>query len=290
MMKLTSLIAPACLIAVLACNKPASTASTTAGTAGTTAGKGGAPYSAPEPQGISKLKALTIKDTKAGDGMLQGIKLGNSKPVQNGDLVALAYVGKLQDGTTFDTNHPGDKLAGKHDKPLVFYVGRGNVVPGLDQGVLGMVVGGERDLGIPPALGYRDHKAGPIPANSDLLFHIKLLDVVKPGEEAVYDFKELAPGSGRPIKAGDTVQIIYTEKLADGAVIDSNVGKAPFEFTIGEIPPRVISGLEKGVVGMKKGGERLLRVPPSIAFGTKLVKKVPANSTLIIQVKIVEVM
>jgi len=101
----------------------------------------------------------------------------------------------------------------------------------------------------------------------------------------------VSEGSGRPIKAGDTVQIEYTVKLSDGTLADTNVGKnTPYEFTIGELPPKVIPGLEKGVTGMKKGGVRILRIPPGIGYGTRLVSGIPPNSTLVITVKILELM
>ena len=305
MMKFPSLIVLGCLVAAIGCNKSEtpSSSSVTGSMAGTTGSlpggttTAGAPGTgAPKKQGISKLKEVTKEDLVIGNGMLQGIKVGDGKAtVAQGDLVSLEYTGKLFDGTMFDTNLPGSKLNGqpnKHAKPLAFYVGRQSVVPGLEQGVIGMKIGGKRKIGIPAALAYGNRDNDVIPANSDLQFEVTLLDIVKPGEEGVFDFKDLGAGSGRAIKKGDTVQIDYTVKLADGTVVDTSKGKAPGEFTIGEVPPRVYSGLEQGVMGMKKGGERLLRIPPHIAYGTKKIPgdKVPPNSTLIVQVKILEVM
>jgi FKBP-type peptidyl-prolyl cis-trans isomerase len=289
MMKLSSLIAIAGCLALAGCNnasKVGASAGDTAGTTGTAVADGQNGKGTSVKQGISTLKSLVVKDTKPGDGMILGIKVGTDKPVENGDLVSLEYTGKLADGTVFDTNKPGTN---KHSTPLIFYVGRGSVVPGLEQGVLGMKIGAEREIGIPPSLGYKDQEGTPIPPNSDLHFHIKLLDIVKPGEEGIYDKKDVVVGSGRAAKKGDNVRIEYTGRLEDGTVFDSNVGKAPFEFLIGAIPPAVISGLEDGVVGMKVGGERLLRIPPGIAYQTKNVSGIPPNSTLIFKVKMLGV-
>ena len=294
MMKFASLIALACLIGAVACNKPAATATTAPGSGATTTGTTG--VAAPK-KGISKLKALSIKDTKIGDGMVQGVLAGNTKPVVNGDMVTIQYTGKLQDGTLFDSNVPGTKINGHVTarSPMTFVVGTGSVVPGMDQGVLGMKIGGVRELGIPPSLGYGNRAMGDptnpaIPANSDLLFTVKLLDDVKQGEGTYFDKKDISPGSGAAVQKGDTVQVEYTVKLVDGTVVDTNVGKEPYEFTIGEQPPKVISGIEQGVIGMKKGGVRLLRIPPDIAYGSKLVKDIPPNSTLAVTVKILNIM
>lgn len=282
MMKLTSFLAAACLLVTIGCHKNAATTTSTGGTAG-----------APAAMGTAKLTKLTTTDVKIGDNVLQGIKVGNDAGVKNGDMVSVEYTGTLDNGTVFDTNVPGVLLGGapnQHAKPLTFFVGRGQVVQGFDQGMIGMKLGGERKIGIPPSLGYGPTAQGPIPGNSDLNFDIKLLDIVRPGEEGTYDSKDLAPGSGNPIKKGDTVQVEYTVKLADGTVVDTNVGKNPFLFTIGEVPSKVISGLEQGVTGMKPGGVRLLRIPPAIGYGTHLVNSIPAYSTLVIQVKILSVM
>lgn len=101
---------------------------------------------------------LTITDTKIGDG----------NEVTTGSRVSIKYVGKLDNGTVFDAT-------GRHNnQPLEFVVGSGGVIPGMDQGVMGMKVGGKRDIVIPPDLGYGDDDMGPIPPNSTLHFSITL--------------------------------------------------------------------------------------------------------------------
>ena len=93
---------------------------------------------------------------------------GTGEPVGAGKLVAIHYVGTLPDGTQFDANGPSDP-------PYEFPLGAGKVVPGFEEAVTGMKVGGKRQVVIPPALGYGAQANGPIPANSVLVFTIDLV-------------------------------------------------------------------------------------------------------------------
>lgn len=93
-----------------------------------------------------------------------------STAVKPGDLVAVNYVGSFEDGSIFDSS-----LAS--GKPFEFYVGKGDVIKGWDEGLLGMRVGEKRRLVVPPALGYGDQANGSVPANSTLVFEIDLLEI-----------------------------------------------------------------------------------------------------------------
>lgn len=103
--------------------------------------------------------------------VVQDETVGTGAAAQVGDTVEIDYTGKLQDGTVFDSS------IGK--TPLSFILGAGNVIPGMDQGIVGMKVGGKRLLIIPPDLGYGAQANGPIPANSTLIFEVTL-DSVTP--------------------------------------------------------------------------------------------------------------
>jgi len=92
--------------------------------------------------------------------------LGAGAEAKSGDTVSVNYTGKLQDGTVFDTS------VGK--APIEFPLGTGYVIPGWDQGIVGMKVGGKRLLIIPPDLAYGAQAYGPIPANSTLIFEVEL--------------------------------------------------------------------------------------------------------------------
>ena len=104
---------------------------------------------------------LIIKDTVVGTGA----------EAKAGDLVSVQYTGKFADGKVFDSSIP-------RGQPIQFTLGVGQVIPGWDQGILGMKVGGKRSLTIPPALGYGVNGYPPvIPANSTLYFDVELTAV-----------------------------------------------------------------------------------------------------------------
>ena len=88
---------------------------------------------------------------------------GAQVPTTSGASVTTTYAGYLRNGTQFDAgNLPA------------FTTGTGSVISGYDEGVRGMRVGGQRQLIIPPALGYGSSGSGSIPGNSILVFVITL--------------------------------------------------------------------------------------------------------------------
>ncbi|KAM9912959.1 hypothetical protein OXX69_002068 [Metschnikowia pulcherrima] len=89
---------------------------------------------------------------------------------KNGDNVSVHYTGKLSNGKEFDSSF-------NRGVPIEFELGSGMVIPGWEQGILGMCIGEQRTLNIPAELGYGSRAIGPIPANSDLVFDVELVGV-----------------------------------------------------------------------------------------------------------------
>ena len=110
--------------------------------------------------------------TKTPSGLMyKDIKVGTGATAKSGEKVTVNYKGWLDNGTVFDTS----KKPGR--EPLEFSLGAGQVIPGWDEGVQGMKVGGVRELIIPPDLGYGSIEMGAIPPNSTLHFQVELLKV-----------------------------------------------------------------------------------------------------------------
>jgi peptidylprolyl isomerase/FKBP-type peptidyl-prolyl cis-trans isomerase FkpA len=102
---------------------------------------------------------------------IKDLAVGGGLEIQPGMQVAVNYVLRLADGTIIqDSKQVGDGQAFK------FIAGAGQLIPGWEQGILGMKVGGKRILTIPPELGYGAQAVGPIPANSTLIFEIEVTD------------------------------------------------------------------------------------------------------------------
>jgi FKBP-type peptidyl-prolyl cis-trans isomerase len=99
---------------------------------------------------------------------------------------------------------------------------------------------------------------------------------------------DIVIGTGEEVKEGDTVSVHYIGTLPDGTEFDnSNKRGEPFEFTVGE--GRVIKGWEDGLVGMKVGGQRILVIPPELAYGSQAMGPIPANSTLVFAIELLEI-
>jgi peptidylprolyl isomerase len=125
----------------------------------------------------------------------QDFVIGTGKLAEPGKLYKVHYTGWLaSDGTKFDSsydhrapvmdkdNKPVNGPDGKPQlgdaQPLTFPQGRGRLIPGWDQGFEGMKVGGKRRLFIPYQLAYGAMGRPPkIPAKSDLIFDVELMDV-----------------------------------------------------------------------------------------------------------------
>lgn len=102
--------------------------------------------------------------------VIDDIKIGTGDEVSEGDTVSVHYIGTLQNGQEFDNSK-------KRGTPFEFTVGEGMVITGWEEGLLGMKVGGERVLVIPPEKAYGEQGIGPIPGNATLIFAIELLEI-----------------------------------------------------------------------------------------------------------------
>lgn len=98
---------------------------------------------------------------------------------------------------------------------------------------------------------------------------------------------DILVGQGAEVKQGQLVTVHYILSLSDGTVIQNSKDLGtPFQFTLGA--GDVIPGWELGFAGMKVGGVRTITIPPELAYGANQVGPIPANSTLIFTVEVVD--
>ena len=112
-----------------------------------------------------------IKETTSGLKLLVHNQ-GDGPKADAGDFITVHYHGMLTDGSTFDSSF-------ERGEPINFTVGAGQMIAGWDEGLLELNQGGSMTLFIPAALGYGAEAVGTIPANSELVFYVELVDVQK---------------------------------------------------------------------------------------------------------------
>ncbi len=115
------------------------------------------------------------------------------------------------------------------------------------------------------------------------------------GTIAAFQPIDTQPGSGTEAVPGSKVTVhytgwIYDERSADkhGEKFDSSVDRGePFSFNLGD--KQVIRGWDEGVAGMKVGGKRTLMIPPEYGYGNRGVGPIPAGSSLVFDVELLDV-
>jgi len=121
------------------------------------------PVEVPPPALVRTPSGLGVETLRAGEG----------RPAAAGDRVRVHYVGRLVGGGPFDSSRD-------RGVPLEFELGAGEVMPGWDEGMLGMRPGELRRLHVPARLGYGEAGLGEvIPPRTDLLLEVELLDFVQ---------------------------------------------------------------------------------------------------------------
>lgn len=98
----------------------------------------------------------------------------------------------------------------------------------------------------------------------------------------------LREGRGAEAKADDKVSVHYVGTLLNGSKFDSSRDRdAPFSFWVGQ--KQVIEGWDEGIVGMREGELRRLTIPPGLAYGSDAKPGIPAHSTLVFDVELLDV-
>ncbi len=222
------------------------------------------------------------------------IEEGEGIEVKPGDIVEVHYTGTLEDGTKFDSSLD-------RGQPLSFTVGKGEMIPGFDEGVGMMKEGGKAELVIPPDLGYGEagSGSGAVPPNAIITFEVELLTVDRPDPpqevaEAEYEildnglkYYDLSVGDGVSLEYGKMAVIHFTMWDDDGIRLQDSAEMGqpaliPMQQGIQS------GGIVEGISTMNIGGTRQLVIPPEIGFGDQG-DLVNPNPTLIFEVELLAV-
>ena len=172
-------------------------------------------------------------------------KVGSGNQPKAGDQVSVEYVGMLEDGTVFDDSK-------ERGSPFTFLVGRAAVIPGWDEGISTMHVGGKRRLIIPPELGYGDEGFGDIiPPGATITFDVELVDI-KEGQG------EVAPDSPPEI-TGDEVTTGSGLKYIE---IEEGTGRHPPQRADRQRPLHRLAPVRRDEVRQLARPRSAVRVPP----------------------------
>jgi len=236
---------------------------------------------------------------------------GEGRTAMSGDLVSINFIGWIiQDSTNLFSDWSADSTRMSYvignsfirNQVVKFVLGEDSLIKGTDEGISGMKSGGKRTIIILSELAYGEKGVGPVPPNADLKVIVELVDVkdgilvemLELGEsetistESGLKYINVEEGEGENPETGNVVTVHYSGYLEDGTKFDSSVEKDdPITFVLGN--KQVIPGWDEGITYMKKGSKTRLIVPPSLAYGDMAVGKIPANSTLIFDVELIDI-
>lgn len=230
----------------------------------------------PEPSDtVRTASGLEYRDLVVGTGAIP----------RKDDTVTIHVRGWLANGRIFQNTTGSD--------PLEFTIGRNMVMPGWEEGLKTMRVGGCRRLVVPPELAYgaTGNPDMGIPANATLIYEITLLSVRRADwitTPSGLMYMDLVTGTGPTPESGQTCYVHYTGWLSDGTQFDSSVGRDPLNFVMGA--HRVIAGFEEAVSTMSVGTKRKVMIPPDLAYGSAgSPPSIPPDATLTFEIELLDV-
>lgn len=252
---------------------------------------------APSPADLPEVQIPTAIPT---DLQITDLIAGTGPKAAEGNLVVLDYVGvRSATGEMFDNSY-------QRGQPFDLVLGRGTVIPGWEEGLIGVQVGARRQLDIPAALAYGDSPPGGsvIQAGDALTFVVDVRAVVAASdpESAPVDLASRAVLGGEEIITDDVV-IGEGAELTEGQTALVNVLLVrgnDFEeiynnWEFGYPDPIVVDrgqtlvALVEGLIGMRIGGTRVVSVPAALAFGSQGNEQIglPAGTDLIMILELV---
>ena len=227
---------------------------------------------------------------------------GTGPKAVEGNNVSMHYKGTLRaDGSKFDSSYD-------RNEPMAFIYKTNRMIPGFEEGIGLIGLGGKAKLIIPYYQAYGPKGQGPIPPYSDLVFDIEMMNIsvavdvkaegikfleenkLKPGvitTPSGLQYSVMTKGTGKEHpNPASKVTVHYHGTLIDGKVFDSSVEKGnPLTFGLNQ----VIKGWTEGLQLMTVGSKYKFFIPSEIAYGPNAQGAIPANSVLIFEVELIAI-
>ncbi|WP_033212824.1 FKBP-type peptidyl-prolyl cis-trans isomerase [Kitasatospora phosalacinea] len=267
----------------------------------------------------SKATITLPSEQPGGQFVVSVVSEGSGPEVKKDDWVTVNYT--VKDWTS------GKDLSSSYDdkgKPQLYQAGTGQLVPAFDQSVVGKKTGSRLLVVAPPAAGFGSQGSTALGVGKDdtVVFVLDVVgtvapdttipgDIVQPpanapqvkdngkaaptitvpsGQQPPADLQQyvLVKGTGPEVQSGQTLLVQYTGVVwADGKEFDSSWnhgGAQPMQVGTGSL----IKGWDQGLVGKNVGSRVMLVVPPSLGYGDQASGSIPANSTLVFVIDILE--
>lgn len=217
------------------------------------------------------------------------IEVGTGPQPAEEQVVQIEYTAWIENGMAIESTSSGLD-------PMRFVVGRGLVPKGLEEGVRTMRVGGVRQLVAPAELAYGEEGVlNRVPANAVLTYEVELVDVwnVPEAPPVAADWSpgiggvriaELEVGTGRTVGDRSAVRMDYA-MWANGTLVGTSFDDPrPMRARLGR--EQLLPAWESGLRGLRVGGRRLIEIPPELAYGGAGQGEIPANATLLLEVRL----
>ncbi|KAM4536151.1 peptidyl-prolyl cis-trans isomerase FKBP10-like [Fundulus diaphanus] len=198
------------------------------------------------------------------------------------DFIRYHYNGTLLSGEAFDSSYSRN---GTYDT----YLGLGDLIKGMDEGLVSMCVGEKRIIIVPPFLAYGETGHGTkIPPQATLVFEVLLVDVFNPKDEVTAKVKLMPKNCTRKTVIGDYIRYHYNGTFQDGTFFDSSYQRnSTYNTYIGM--GYVIHGMDKALQGLCMGEKRRITIPPHMAYGENgSGNLIPGSAVLIFDIHVID--
>ncbi|XP_069004740.1 peptidyl-prolyl cis-trans isomerase FKBP10-like isoform X2 [Embiotoca jacksoni] len=207
---------------------------------------------------------------------------GCSRTAATTDFVRYHYNGTLLSGQAFDSSY-------SRNVTYDTYLGQGDLIKGMDKGLLGACVGERRVIIVPPFLAYGESGYGTqVPPQATLVFEVLMVDVFNPKDDVTAKVREVPKGCTRRTASGDYIRYHYNGTFQDGTAFDSSYQRNnTYNTYIGM--GYVIKGMDKALQGLCMGEKRRITIPPHMAYGEEGVGDlIPGSAVLVFDIHVID--